>query len=103
MKWLDTTKMWLGKFSAAKIRTGTKISICWLVFSALLILWLLVGIPLLSIFYPHITQFAPHLSAIIAALIGGSAATFTTTEVRKTVENIKSVKRDDKIVNPYGE
>lgn len=75
------------------MRTGTKIAINWLVFSGILIVWLLVGIPWLSIFYPQLVQYAPNLSNIIIALIGGASVVFSTSETRKTVENINNVQR----------
>lgn len=75
------------------MRTGTKIAINWLVFSGILIVWLVVGLPWLTIFYPQLAQYAPHLSSIIIALIGGASVAFSTSEARKTVENINSVQR----------
>lgn len=72
-----------------KIRNGSKVAICWLVFSAILIVWLLIGIPMISIFYPHITSFFPHLDKVIIALIGGGSVIFSTVEIRKTIENTK--------------
>jgi hypothetical protein len=75
------------------IRNGTKVAVNWLVFSGILIVWLLVGIPTLSIFHPNLTEYAPYLDKVIIALIGGASIAYSTSEIRKTVENIKSVNR----------
>jgi len=76
-------------------RTGTKVAVNWLVFSGILIVWLLVGLPWLTIFYPTLIGYAPHISSIIIALIGGATVAYSTCEIRKTVENIKNVQRDN--------
>lgn len=83
-------------------RLGTKVAICLVVFNCLLILWLLVGIPWLTIFYPVLGQYyAAYLDKIIIALIGGATATYTTNEVRKTIENVK-IQTDETPKNPHG-
>lgn len=82
-------------------RTGTKIAFFWIIFCAILIVWLTVGIPWLTIFYPVLANYAPNLGGIITALIGGATLTFSTTEARKTIENVKNVKREqDEDENP---
>lgn len=85
------------------VRTGSKISLCWIVFSGVLILWLLIGVVILSIFYPILAEIFPHLAGIVTALIGGGAIVFGTSETRKTIENIRNVKRDkdENPQNPY--
>jgi hypothetical protein len=83
------------------VRVGTKIAVNWLVFSGILIVWLVVGIPWLTIFYPSLGVYAPNISSIIIALIGGASVTFSTTEIRKTIENVNGVKSDS--IKPKGE
>jgi predicted metal-binding membrane protein len=82
-------------------RVGTKIAWTWLVFSGILITWLLVGVPILAVFYPQLMQYAQYTSNIIIALIGGASVVYTTNETRKTVEFKKSTtvsnETDDKI------
>lgn len=79
---------------SGEVRTGTKIAVYVVCFNCLIISWLLVGIPILTIYYPVLSVYAQHLSSIIVALIGGVTAVHSVTEVRKTVENIKSVQRN---------
>lgn len=93
---LTTGKAVVSGFMGNKeVRTGSKISVCWLVFSGVLILWLLVGVIILSIFYTPLTQIFPHLASIVTALIGGGAIVYTTSETRKTIENVRNVRRNE--------
>ena len=104
---IDQIKKAISSLQIAHIRTGTKITIYWLVFSGILIAWLTIGIPILSIFYPHMVPMATNISSIITALVGGSAVAFATSETRKTVENVtttsKSVKLMEENPPPRGE
>lgn len=75
-------------------RVGTRIAWTWLVFSGILITWLLVGIPLLSIYYPQLLKYAEYTSNIIVALIGGASIVYTANETRKTFENSKGPRED---------
>lgn len=78
-------------------RTGTKIAVTWLVFSGILIVWLVIGVPVLTIFYPVLSVYAANISSIIIALIGGASVVFSTSEIRKTVENVKNVQREPEV------
>ncbi len=75
----------------SEARIGTKIAWAWLVFSAILILWLLVGLPILSIQYPQLLKYAEYTSNIILALTGSASVIYTANETRKTIENTKEV------------
>lgn len=98
-------EVWSKKYSILPqdIRLGTKIAICLVVFNCILIVWLLVGIPLLTIYYPGLNVYAANLANIIIALIGGATATYTTSEVRKTIENTKTVTRETDENHPSDE
>lgn len=75
----------------SEARNGTKIAWAWLVFSGILIVWLLVGLPILSIFYPQLLKYAEYTSNIILALTGSASVIYTANETRKTIENSKEV------------
>lgn len=78
----------------SEARIGTKIAWVWLVFSGILIVWLLVGIPLLSIYYPQLLKYAEYTSNIIIALVGGASVVYTANETRKTFENSKNPREE---------
>lgn len=77
------------------LRTGTKVSICIVVFNCIMITWLVIGIPWLTIFYPVLQVYAQYISSIITALISGVAVVHSVSEVRKTIENIRNVTREE--------
>lgn len=81
---------------SSEARIGTKIAWTWLVFSGILITWLLVGLPILAIYYPPLLKYAEYTSNIIIALIGGASVVYSTNEARKTVEFTKSTKESFK-------
>ena len=93
--WTTGKNIVTGFMGDKEVRTGSKISMCWLIFSGILILWLLVGVVILSVFYTPLTQIFPHLASIVTALIGGGAVVFTTSETRKTIENVRNVRRNE--------
>lgn len=85
-------------------RLGTKIAIGLVIFNCILIVWLVVGIPWLTIFYPTLgLYYAGNIDKIIIALIGGATAAYTTSEIRKTVETVKTVNnnKEESPVNPH--
>jgi len=78
-----------GFVASTATRTGTKLTICWLVFCGLLMAWMIVGVPLLSIWYPQLVTFFTNISTIITALVASCSVVFAANEARKTIENTK--------------
>lgn len=66
-------------------RTGTKIVICWLIFVAFMMIWLLVIAP----FIPpaHKFFYQKDLATIITALLGSGGLLGSIVEIRKAIEN----------------
>lgn len=92
MNWLTTLWEFVKNHSSVthtESRTGTKIAWAWLVFSGVLITWLLVGVPILSIQFPQLLKYAEYTSNIILALTGSASIVYGVNETRKTIENSK--------------
>jgi len=66
-------------------RTGTKVMILWLIFTGMILIWLLVIAP----FIPIVARFVSHfdLPAVIGALLGSSGLLGGVVEIRKAIEN----------------
>lgn len=71
------------------MRTGTRITIIALIWIALLVTFLVIGLPLLTIKFPHLLPYRENISVIIISLTTGGAGMFMINEIRKTFENIK--------------
>lgn len=69
-------------------RTGTKLTICWLIFCGILMAWMIIGVPILSIWYPQLANFFTNISTIITSLVASCSVVFAANETRKTFENI---------------
>ena len=68
------------------MRTGTKIAIGIEIVCLGLIVWLLVGVVLLSARFPHLAAFAPYLSPLIISLSAVAGGSYVASETRKTIE-----------------
>lgn len=74
-----------------QIRTGTKVMIALVIWLGLIITFLVVGIPLLSIKYKVLTQWKDSTDKLITALTGGQIGAFLISEGRKLWENIRGI------------
>lgn len=74
-----------------QIRTGTKVMIALVIWLGLIITFLVIGIPLLSIKFAVLTQWKDSTDKLITALTGGQIGAFLISEGRKLWENIRGV------------
>jgi len=73
-----------------KTRTRTKILIITFLWIGLLITFLVVGLPLLSLKFPQLIPYRENISAIIISLTMGGAGMFVFHTVTVSKENIKN-------------
>jgi len=80
------------------MRTGTKVSILIVVWTMLLVSFLIVGLVVLSIAHPDLREMWPQVAPIITALLGTGGLGFGIVEIRKAVEWVaeKKAERKDK-------
>jgi hypothetical protein len=72
------------------MRTGTKVMLIALIWIGALITFLTVGLPLLTIKWPHLLPYRENISVIVISLTSGGAGMFIMNEIRKAFENTKS-------------